>query len=244
MALSLAPLGPYAARVPAEPDDDAQLLDRLAWLEGLLERVDPDVLGHRLRRFRTQQGLSIREVADRARVSKNSIVRLERGGGTLPITILKVCSVLGVHAERLAGPGAPDLVLAAVHRTADDRWYDAGDMGSAPLAGGDRPLDIEERRAAVEAGASTPVNLLRSRLPGGRALPSVLELWKPSPERSHVGEELVYVLEGRAAITVGGTRHELGPGESIVFWSAEPHSYAPADPERIPARILSVRLDG
>lgn len=227
-----------------ETSADAHLIQRLNRIRALLDSVGPEVLGHRIRRLRDRQGLSIREVADRAQVSKNSIVRLEQGGGTQPITLLRVCSVLGLHVERLAEPTGEDMRLAATHRAADDRWFDAGDMGSAPLLEADRPLTAAERKGAVRGGVKTPVNMLQCRLPGGCFLPSVLEVFEETAPRSHVGEELAYVLEGQAVITVGGEAHVLSQGEAITFWSAEPHTYAPADSDEVPVRILSVRIDG
>ena len=222
---------------------DKKLLDRLGRVSRLLEEAGARTIGNRVRRLRDAQGVSIREVAEKAEISKNSIVRLEQGRGTQPITILKVCSTLGVHVERLAEPASED-VVAATHRAKDDRWFDLADMGSQPLLDAKKPLTKQQRKKAVAAGATLPVNLLKSRLPGGKFLPSVLEVYGSSPVRSHVGEEFAYVLEGEAVITVGKKKHRLKQGESITFWSAEPHSYAPADPEKGPVRILSLRVDG
>ena len=189
--------------------NDADLLKRLDRLGQLLENIGPEILGHRVRRLRDQQGISVRDLADRAGINKNSIVRLEQGRGTQPITILKVCSVLGVHVERLAEPSENDMTLAVVHKKNDDRWFDAADMGSKPLLDSKRPLTPAQRKRAVNEGAQVPINLLKCRLPGGRVLPSVLEIWQKSPERSHVGEEFAFVLSGTAIITVGEKKTSL-----------------------------------
>lgn len=85
---------------------------------------------------------------------------------------------------------------------------------------------------------------VRSRLPNRRVLPSVLELRRSSEVRSHPGEEFVFVLSGRTRLEVGDRSVELAEGVSATFWSAEPHRYAPADPEQVPARLLSVRTEG
>lgn len=233
-------------RKPPDPseDQDEALLARLARVRTLLDEVGAEAIGDRVRRLRDLQSLSIRAVAERAGISKNSIVRLEQGGGSQPITLIKVCAVLGVHVDRLAEAGLQGMVNAVAHRRADDRWFDAGDMGSPALLGLDRALRPSERRRAVERGARTPVNLLRARLPDGRVLPSVLELYQETEPRSHVGEEFVYVLSGRARITIGDEAFVLAEGESVTFHSAEPHRYGPADPRRVPVRVLSVRIDG
>lgn len=228
----------------ARRSPDQALVERLERVREMLGAIGPEVIGHRLRRLRNLQGLSIREVASKAQISKNSLLRLEQGGGTQPVTVLKVCSSLGLHIERLADESPVGLQVAAVHRKADDRWFDISDMGSERLLGHNRPLKPSERRRAVAKGAHTPVNLLQARLLGGRAFPSVLEIYQETPARSHVGEELAYVLKGRAVITVGTTKYTLAEGECLSFWSAEPHSYAPASNDQVPVQILSVRIEG
>ena len=222
---------------------DADLLNGLERVNELLSTAGPDAIGHRVRRLRNAQGLSVRQIAEKASVSKSSIVRLEQGRGSQAITILKVCSALGVHVERLAGSAEQD-VVAAVHRKKDDRWFDLGDMASKPLLDLDRPLTLRERKKAVATGAQIPVNLLHCRLPGGSILSCILEISKKTPVRSHVGEEFVYVLSGSVLITVGKEKFRLKEGESLTFWSAEPHAYAPADSRNVPVQILSVRVDG
>ena len=103
-------------------------------------------------------------------------------------------------------------------------------------------LTRAERKKAVRQGAKAPVNLLKSRLPGGRVLPCIMEVYEKSSVRSHVGEEFVYVLSGEVVITIGRKRHRLSTGESITFFSAEPHTYQPADPSKGPVTLLVARV--
>ena len=72
---------------------------------------------------------------------------------------------------------------------------------------------------------------------------NVMELYAASETREHPGEEFVYVLDGAAIITVGPTVVTLARGESMVFRSIEPHTYAPVPGTLLPARLLMVRLD-
>ncbi|MEM0962342.1 MAG: XRE family transcriptional regulator [Bacteroidota bacterium] len=218
------------------------VLDRLDHVNQLIDDVDPVTLGSRIRRVRTSQQLSIRELADRAGVNKNSVVRLEQGRGTTAPTVLRICTGLGVHVERLV-EADDGVVIARAHRSGDDRWYDMTHFGAGPLLGADRPLSEGERQQAVADGADVPLNLLQSRLPDGRVLPTVLELYGPSETRSHPGEEFVYVLRGRVRVDVGPESYDLGEGESLTFHSAEPHAYAPAGEGPVP-RLLSVRVEG
>jgi transcriptional regulator with XRE-family HTH domain len=212
----------------------------------ILTQISPETLGDRLRRARLRQGLSIRDLATAAGLSKTSIVRLEQGGTTYPITIVKVCAALGLHLASLANSSGEGNENAVVHRHTDDRWFDLTNFGAGPLGGEDRPLAPSERANFVASGAGVPLLILKSRLPEGKLLSTIIEVFTPSEPRQHPGEEFVFVLEGNAQITVGKEIFLLEQGESIVFRSAEPHAYAP-NPNiptySLPVRLLSVRLD-
>ncbi len=210
----------------------------------VMASLAPDVLGDRLRRARTRQGRSIRELADAAGLSKSSIVRLEQGGGTYPLTIVKVCAALGLHVARLRDADADGDDRFAVHRVEDDRWYDMTDFGSGPLGAVDRPLTSEERAAFAKKGLTTvPLVVLKSRLGDGRLMSNVMEIYGRSEPRAHPGEEFIYVIAGAATISIGDTSVTVAAGESLVFRSAEAHTYAPAEGSSAPARVLMVRLD-
>jgi transcriptional regulator with XRE-family HTH domain len=215
------------------------LRDQERAVAAVVASLPPDVIGGRLRRAREAQHLSVREAAEAAALSKTSVVRVEKGEEARPITILKLCAALGLHAERLAVPDEAGSV--AIHRLAQDRWFDMVDFGAGPLGGQDRPLSESERSEYVRSGARSPLLMLHSRLAQGKVLPSVLELYETSEPRSHPGEEFVYVLAGRAKIGVSGIDYILEEGESIEFWGTEPHSYGPAG-EAL-ARVLSVRIN-
>lgn len=210
-------------------------------MEALLRSVPPEVVGARLRRARTRMGLSIRDLAARANVSKNSVVRLEAGGMPQAMTVVKLCAALGVHVASIAKPTADEGQIVAIHRREDDRWYDLTDFAAGPIAS--HPLTEKERGAHVGRGVKVPLLILTSRLETGRLLPTVIELYRESERRSHSGEEMVYVLKGKAQIVVGPETFTLEEGESATFWSAEEHSYAPAEGAELPVRVLSVRID-
>ncbi len=192
--------------------------------------------GDRLRRIRLQQGLSIRQIADLAGISKTSVVQVEAGRTSRRATYLKVAQVMGLHLERLLEASHQQEKPYAIHRRSADEWFDLTKFDQGPL-----PSDAD--LAMLSAGGVVPLNILHPRLEGGRIKPTILELYGPSPVRSHAGEEHVYVLSGRASISVGESTVELDEGESITFWSAEPHGYAPATGSKLPVRLLSVRVD-
>lgn len=224
------------------PEGLQEWLQREEETHRLLTQVPSAVIGARLKRARGRMGLSIRDLAAAAGVSKNSIVRLEGGGTPNALTVLKICGAMGIHVASLAKPPSAGQVIA-VHRQEDDRWYDLTDFGAGPLGNLERPLSPEERRGFVEAGAQVPLLILKSRLETGRLLPTVIELYQESERRSHAGEEFVYVLEGSALVSVGSESVVLHSGEAATFWSAEEHAYAPAEGSALPVRVLSVRID-
>lgn len=208
-----------------------------------MRALSPSVLGQRLRRARLRQNRSIRDLAAAAGLSKNSVVRLEKGEPSHFTTIVKVCGALGLHLAGLTNPEENIGQSLVVHRGADDRWFDMTDFGAGPLGGLDRPLSPSERIEFVEKGAQVPLMMIRARLENGRLLPALLEIFSPSEKRSHPGEEMVYVISGSLELSVGDQTVRLEPGESATFWSAEAHGYAPAEGTELPVRILSVRAD-
>jgi transcriptional regulator with XRE-family HTH domain len=209
--------------------------------KAIIDGLGGPTLGARIRRLRVQMNYSIRDLAEKADISKNTLLRVEQGLNTHAATVLKICEVLGFHVESLAAETDNQPPLAAVHRTSDDRWYDMVNFGAGTLGGLNRPLTSDEIAQYGKVG-KVPLNRITARLPGGRIFPTIIELYGLSPVRSHPGEEFVYVLSGRAVITVNSQDHELEEGESITFWSAENHSYRAAI-EGVAARILSVRVD-
>ncbi len=221
-------------------DSLSRFLTQEREVEQLLREVPAETIGARLYRARRRQGLSIRELAEAANVNKNSIVRLEKGGMPQPLTVLKICAAMSIHVASIANPEQDDAQTYSIHRHGDDRWYDLTDFGGEPLA--NCPIDEKERKRLAAGGIAVPMLLLKSRLEEGRMMPSVLELFGESQTRSHLGEELIYVLEGVARITIGADTFDLNTGESVVFWSSEQHKYAPAPGTKLPVRVLSVIL--
>jgi transcriptional regulator with XRE-family HTH domain len=214
-------------------------------VQALLAHTSPAVIGARLKRYRLRQGLSIRDLAAKAGVSTNSVLRIEKGGDVHALTLIKICASLGLHVVRLGDVEQIDPEgISAVHRHEDDRWYDLTDFGATPLDGLDRPLSPEERAQMVEQGTvSVPLMIMKSRLETGRLMQSVIELYHESEARSHSGEEFIYVLEGAAKVAVGERTYTLDAGEGVTFWSSEENTYAPAEGSQLPVRLLSAFID-
>ena len=223
----------------ASPDLRARL-DRVAALQ---EAVGPATVGQRLRRLRTQQGTSIRTLADAAGIAKSSIVRIEQGMPGQPLTVLRICEALGLHVERAIGRPTHSTAPVAVHRAANERWYALEDAAGAALGSARKPPTAAER-ARLRGDATVLVGRFDNHLPQGRLFAAQLEVYGWSALRRHVGEECVVALSGRLMVEVSGESYTLNPGDSITFWSSEPHRYGRAPGSKGPARAIVVRADG
>ena len=205
-----------------------------------LAGIDKAVVGGRMRRIRQQMGLSVRDLAAMAEVSKMSVVGLEQGKNFRLTTLQKLAVAMGLHIDRLLHPDPSEERPYAVHRREDSQWYDLTNFAHGPYASGE--MTPELRSALHDKGCQVPLNILASRLENGRVKPTIMVLTQESETRSHQGEEHVFVLNGAARITIAGTALTIEKGESVTFWSGEPHSYAPAQPGQ-ECTILSVRVD-
>jgi transcriptional regulator with XRE-family HTH domain len=216
--------------------------DAVADLAARISELGDAVVGERVHALRLQQAVSVRELAERAGISKNSVTRLEQGRGSHARTVLRVCEALGTHASRvLADRLSPRTV--EVHRREDDRWHDLRVQGGAPLPNPAVLNSARRRQYAARVGAPGCIAMLRSVLPDGLVFPGVMELVGPTPLRRHPGEEFVYVLSGKAIVEIAGTEWTLREGEAITFRSGEAHRYRPAPRQRGVVRLLAVRVN-
>lgn len=184
--------------------------------------MDPQTLGARIQRIRQRNNFSVRDLADKAGVNKNTILRLEKGLTPSYATLNRVCEALGVHVAQLTQPEPDETETIALH---------------SRLLEGRQPFAEDER---------VLLSVLSCRLPGGKINSAVLELYDESEPVNHPGEELVFCLRGTAKLTVAGRTYVLQEGDAATFWSAERHSYGPTDdtPEdQLPILLLCVWLD-
>jgi transcriptional regulator with XRE-family HTH domain len=188
---------------------------------GLNAGPDPGTLGARIQRVRQRMNLSVRDLADRAGVNKNTILRLEKGFTPSYSTLNRVCEALGVHIAQLTRPEPDEAETISLHARATE--------GRTPLASDEKVL----------------LSALACRLPGGRLNAAIMELFGESESVTHPGEELVFCLRGTAKISVAGRDYTLGEGDAATFWSSERHLYGPADDssDNLPVVLLMVWID-
>jgi DNA-binding transcriptional MerR regulator/quercetin dioxygenase-like cupin family protein len=156
--------------------------------------------GQRLRRLRSEEGLSLREASRRAGISVSFLSAIERGAARASITTLqRLTHAYGVTVMDLfEAPNRVGRRIRPDQRPALD--VDGTGVRIEQLAVGSQSL--EPQLFILAAGASSE----------GRY--------------SHVGEEFVYVLEGDVTFWIGEREHyRLQPGDALTFPSTLPHRW-------------------
>ena len=208
-------------------------------MQELVDQAGLDVIGHRIRRLRTRQNYSIRDLADIAQVSKNTLLRLEQGHPTHLSTIVAVCKALKVKTSSVVGAETPQASIRAVHKVTDFTWMD---MNNFYGNGQDVPLDPALVAANQLGSDVTPFSNMKSRFSDGVFNPNIILLTKPTPRRSHRGDEFVWVVSGAVKIVFDDQEIVLEEEESCMFWAAEMHHYEPAV-EGATVKVLSIIID-
>lgn len=232
-----------------------ELADTKSAESGADSDLSPATLGARIQRLRVRQGLSVRDVADKAEVDKNTILRLEKGLPTSARTRDRVCAALGVYVSRLALPDPDEREVAVKHSRDREVWWPYPGMGeprALPLLGSTPVEDLFKNTDIPAEGdisllAAGYVTSLACRMPHGRLRSSMLKLYDETTANMHPGEEFCFCLRGRAVLTICGKTTLLEEGDAVTFWCAEPHTYAPASgpipSDEPPILLLTVWLD-
>ncbi len=159
-------------------------------------------LGERIKRFRLERNLTLKQVELKAKVSATHVSEIERGMTSPTVGALaKIARALGTE---------PSYFLQ----------NDAYPLVSVVRKGKRRKLTHEDWGAKI------------ARLSNGtsQAMMSFLEVelnpgltHTPEPLK-HTGEEFIHILKGVVEIHIGSERHLLKEGDSIHFKSHEPHT--------------------
>jgi transcriptional regulator with XRE-family HTH domain len=156
----------------------------------------------RLRQLRTERGLTLQEVAERASIDVSTLSRLESGKRRLALDhIAPLAAALGVTTdELLAAPARQD---PRVH--GDPLSRDG--MTLWPLTRRGRAGGITAYKVSISAGRRTP--------------PKTLPV--------HEGEDWLYVLTGRLRLILGEQDLVIEPGEAVEFTTWTPHWFGAVD---------------
>ncbi len=184
----------------------------------------PEMLASRVRRFRYNKKLSIEQLAQKAKVDKNTIVRIEKGEGRPNLkTLINICNALGESVDKLIDMNAHENKDFYVHRRKKTSAKGRKSTGKKGLRLGD----------------------LVAKLPFGLINAVILEIDGEGQMRSHSGEEILFCLKGKVGVNIGNTSVTLEKGDSVMIFGREPHQYFNADKSNKPVTAVgfSVWLD-
>lgn len=186
---------------------------------------NPEVLsaaiGRNVRRLRRRRDLTLDLLAERAGVSKGTVIGVEQSRANPSIaTLCSIADALGVGVVTLIDPGQDPQVRIKRRDDTPALWTSEGGSRALFLMGTDPP-DIVE-----------------------------LWDWHLAPGDVFDGDahpegtvEVLYVLDGVLAVTVGDDEHRLTTGDSILFDAVLSHRYA--NPAERPNRfVMSVVQPG
>ena len=220
-----------------------------------MPRTTPDLdeetrvtFGENVRTERTLRGWSIERLAHLAEMAVDTVFRIERG---MPSTIRsrsKVCRALQSSYDRMLLKPHTMGKGYAVHKRSDDWWvvHWGKRPQRHPEEESQRIQAAEERRRVGGLGfVSHFVRMLNCRLPKGKLVAGVLELYgEGARSRYLAGEVFIFVLSGSVRVVFGQDEFLLEQGESATIQCAMAEFFfAPADDEPEPPRLLYVRLD-
>lgn len=204
------------------------------------ERADSDdalrEYGDTMRQNRVLLGLSLRDAAEKAGVSKNTIMRLEAG---LPVnwsTHVKISRAYG----RVPAPPQNRYteVVSGIHfkkQPLETRpWLPVriGKDGAAEIFKSSETIDQQERnRMGWYHLATHFISPLRCRREGSRFIAMITEIFAPTDVSHDVsGERFLLGLRGSVRVHVGDEVFELGEGEAATIDSTQPLGIEPSAP--------------
>lgn len=184
--------------------------------------ADKDLrVGERIKALRKKRGWSCAEVAERSGVAQQTIENIENHLFSPPLgTLVGLANLFGVSIGDLFG--------------------EAGEESYCIVRRGDR--QSVSRFAESDASSPYSYQALGQQKKRRSMEPFLVTLAPASSHQAepnqHVGEEFIFVLEGRVAITLLGRCEILEPGDSIYYDSTMPHIVACVGEQ--PATILAV----
>lgn len=194
--------------------------------------------GETMRQNRILLGLSIREAADRAGISKNTILRLEAG---LPVTRATHRKLSQAYGRAPISPeqrrtSAVEGKHYRLHTLPERVWIPTriGKDGRAEIIENPRAGEQDERNRMGWYGLATHFGSpLRCRREGSRFIPFIVEVFAPTDVTSDAsGERFLFGLRGRVRVQVGDEEFELGEGEAATYDATQPSGMEPALPVR------------
>ena len=158
----------------------------------------------RLRELRTERGLTLQQIAERASIDISTLSRLEAGKRRLALDHLPaLAAALGVSADELLGPSPPHDPRVRVR----PRTFDG--LTLWPLTHRGPAGGLHAYKVVISAKRNRPPDL------------DVLPV--------HEGHDWIYVLTGRLRLVLGTDDLTIEPGEAVEFTTWTPHWFGAVD---------------
>ena len=156
----------------------------------------------RLRELRTERGLTLQQVAQRAAIDVSTLSRLESGKRRLALDhIPALAGALGVSADDLLGSApTPDPRVELKPQSFDG-------MTMWPLSHDEATGGLKAYKIRISARRRTP----------------------PAELPVHEGHEWIYVLSGTLRLRLGAGEFLIASGEAAEFSTMRPHWFGSAD---------------
>jgi quercetin dioxygenase-like cupin family protein len=177
-------------------------------------------LADKIQKLRIKNSLSLEDIASRSGLSRETIAAIEAGTIAPPLgQIVTLANVFRVTVGELFGDSAdsPFCIARAADSTQVNRFASRGNADHyqyESLGHKKQNRQMEPFLVTLNPGQTTP---------------------QPN---QHIGEEILYVLEGEVEVSLAGHTDVLGPGDSIYYDSTVPHIVSCHGEE--PARLFAV----
>jgi transcriptional regulator with XRE-family HTH domain len=163
-------------------------------------------IGPKIRELRQNKKLGLAELGKHTGLSAPLLSKIERGHlfPTLP-TLLRIALVFGVSLEHFFAEDTNEPLVSVVRRGERMKLPDVPEGAASYFF---ESLDFPVAGRKMEA--------FYAEFPEGA---------EPSVPHQHAGTELIYVIRGSLALTVGAREVALGQGDSVTFDSSVSHFY-------------------
>lgn len=188
-----------------------------------------ELIAQRFRERRKCFGWTINEVAERTGLSRDTVMRVEKGQRCSETHLNRLRSVFALFSAQLVPHESKYRHFSACKRD-EVRWMAATrqDHKGEPVNELGYLLVDEEAERARRAKLGWQrffTGFIRAELPEGTISAALMEIYQPTWVDQHFGEEFIYCLEGQVLMTVDGEQMLLEPGDSMVFDALKPHHY-------------------
>ncbi|HSK08712.1 MAG TPA: cupin domain-containing protein [Vicinamibacterales bacterium] len=188
----------------------------------LVEGLKEYRIGEKLRRLRLKKKMGLVELGQHTGLSPALLSKIERDKlfPTLP-TLLRVALVFGVGLDHFFSGPRERPALAVVRAVDRKRFPDRPGVPEPAYTFECLDYPATERRLNAYFVEFHPVAA------------------SDAPPHQHEGAEVLYVIQGKVVITIGGEEYVLGAGDSIYFDPSPPHAYRAAGPRRATAIVVT-----